>query len=105
MKFKLVPGQISFVDLPQLLNESTKIELDPACHGAIFAAEKVVANALLHDKAVYGINTGFGSLANKRIDREQLYHLQRCIILSHAAGIGRIIVGSSRAFNSCTENK
>jgi histidine ammonia-lyase len=37
---------------------------------------------------VYGINTGFGLLANTRIRWEQLDELQRSIVLSHAAGIG-----------------
>jgi histidine ammonia-lyase len=37
---------------------------------------------------VYGINTGFGLLASKRISAEELELLQRSIVLSHAAGIG-----------------
>jgi histidine ammonia-lyase len=37
---------------------------------------------------VYGINTGFGSLATVRISREQLLDLQRNLVRSHAAGVG-----------------
>ncbi|MFE8730274.1 aromatic amino acid lyase, partial [Aeromonas hydrophila] len=37
---------------------------------------------------LYGINTGFGLLANTRIPVDQLEELQRSIVLSHAAGIG-----------------
>ena len=40
------------------------------------------------NRVVYGINTGFGLLANTRIPVEQLDELQRSIVLSHAAGIG-----------------
>jgi len=36
----------------------------------------------------YGINTGFGSLANKSIEHDDLENLQRNLIRSHAAGIG-----------------
>ncbi|MDQ3655313.1 MAG: histidine ammonia-lyase, partial [Chloroflexota bacterium] len=37
---------------------------------------------------VYGINTGFGKLANVRIEPDELKTLQRNIVLSHAAGVG-----------------
>ena len=39
-------------------------------------------------RTVYGINTGFGLLANTRIDAAELQILQRSIVLSHAAGTG-----------------
>jgi histidine ammonia-lyase len=38
--------------------------------------------------AVYGINTGFGHLKNKRISADQLDQLQENLILSHAVGVG-----------------
>src|SRR4051812_38682984 len=36
----------------------------------------------------YGINTGFGALANKRVPDDQLARLQRNLLLSHAVGVG-----------------
>ena len=39
-------------------------------------------------EAVYGINTGFGHLKNKRISADQLGKLQENLILSHAVGVG-----------------
>jgi histidine ammonia-lyase len=48
-----------------------------------------IVNRALHDgKAHYGINTGFGILASKRIDEEKLAELQQNILLSHACGVG-----------------
>ena len=38
--------------------------------------------------AVYGINTGFGHLKNKRVPGDQLDKLQENLILSHAVGVG-----------------
>jgi histidine ammonia-lyase len=38
--------------------------------------------------AVYGINTGFGALAEVRISPSQVAELQRNLVRSHAAGIG-----------------
>ena len=37
---------------------------------------------------IYGVNTGFGSLANTRVPNEQLSDLQRRILISHACGVG-----------------
>jgi histidine ammonia-lyase len=43
----------------------------------------------LHDgQPHYGINTGFGSLAKQRINRDDLHTLQRNLIRSHTAGVG-----------------
>ncbi len=39
--------------------------------------------------AIYGVNTGYGSLARKRIPQESLDELSRNLIRSHAAGVGR----------------
>ncbi|MGB0883915.1 MAG: histidine ammonia-lyase [Flavobacteriales bacterium] len=43
------------------------------------------------DQAVYGINTGFGSLYNCSIDSEDLAQLQRNLVLSHACGMGDLV--------------
>jgi len=55
---------------------------------AVDRSREVVSRALEDGKAHYGINTGFGVLANKRISREQLNNLQTNILLSHACGVG-----------------
>jgi histidine ammonia-lyase len=55
---------------------------------------RIAASAALVDKivsagdAAYGINTGFGLLAQTRIPTQQLDLLQRNLLLSHAAGVG-----------------
>lgn len=54
-------------------------------------SRKVVNEALGKDEAFYGINTGFGILATKRIGADQLQQLQRNLILSHAVGTGDLI--------------
>ena len=51
----------------------------------------VVEKALEDGKTYYGINTGFGILANKRIPKNQLVQLQRNLVLSHAVGVGYFI--------------
>jgi len=57
-------------------------------HEPVLKSRKIVENALLDGKAHYGINTGFGVLANKRISADDLAILQKNILLSHACGMG-----------------
>ena len=57
-------------------------------HDAVRQSRKIVDEALLDGQAHYGINTGFGILANKRISNEELATLQQNILLSHACGVG-----------------
>src|SRR5210317_488709 len=57
-------------------------------HEALDRSREVVNQAMHDGKAHYGINTGFGVLANKRIDDERLAELQQNILLNHACGVG-----------------
>ena len=57
-------------------------------HEAVSQSRKIVEEALLDGEAHYGINTGFGVLANKRISSDDLATLQQNILLSHACGMG-----------------
>lgn len=50
-----------------------------------------VDKALKGKQALYGINTGFGVLARKRISDAELEELQKNLILSHAVGTGSIM--------------
>ena len=47
-----------------------------------------VDKALAGSESIYGVNTGFGALATRRIPDEQLEQLQRNLLLSHACGTG-----------------
>lgn len=57
-------------------------------HPAVDRSRQIVVDALADGAAHYGINTGFGILANKRIDDDQLAELQHNLLLSHACGVG-----------------
>ncbi len=93
-KIRLTPGQLTLIDIKNVLSESTTLELDPACIDTIQASEKTVAKIIKENKTVYGINTGFGSLAHTRIETAHLEELQRSIVLSHAAGTGELLSDS-----------
>ncbi|HKE99434.1 MAG TPA: histidine ammonia-lyase [Actinomycetes bacterium] len=52
------------------------------------ASAEVVAEALGGDRIVYGVTTGFGALASRRIRPQERLPLQAALVRSHAAGIG-----------------
>ncbi|MET4695066.1 histidine ammonia-lyase [Endozoicomonas lisbonensis] len=84
----LTPGTLSFETLRTVYEQPIRLTLSPDCHQAINNSVQVVADIIASDKTVYGINTGFGLLANTRIPSDQLETLQNSIVLSHAAGTG-----------------
>jgi histidine ammonia-lyase len=65
-----------------------ELKKDPS---RVLRSREVVEEALTKNEAFYGINTGFGILATKRIGTDQLKQLQRNLILSHAVGTGDLI--------------
>ena len=52
------------------------------------ASRRVVEAVVARGETAYGINTGFGKLAEMRIPQEELVTLQRNLVRSHAAGVG-----------------
>lgn len=84
----LMPGQIDLPTLQHLYRDEATVRIDPGCKAAVDAAAEIVAAAAAGDEAVYGVNTGFGKLANTRISQEETARLQRNLILSHSAGVG-----------------
>lgn len=77
--------------------ESLYQDLEKSCQSIrqdaskVVAARKIVETALGDGNTYYGINTGFGALANKRIMGDDLTRLQKNLILSHAVGVGNLI--------------
>lgn len=57
----------------------------------IDGSRQVVEHALTSGGTYYGINTGFGALARKRISDEDAAALQRNLVLSHAVGVGPLV--------------
>jgi len=65
-----------------------RVGVRPAALGALHASRARVEHALASGQTIYGINTGFGKLANVRIAPGDLDRLQVNLVRSHAAGVG-----------------
>ena len=84
---KLDPENVSLDQLRQLWL-GTGARLDDAAMLRIAAAAASVDRIVAGGETVYGVNTGFGLLANTRIPADRLAELQTNLILSHSAGLG-----------------
>ena len=86
------------LSLPRLLGKTVRInhirldQLNAQVIEAIDAVQK--CRAYLDKKTdtekepIYGVTTGFGSLCNRSISKEDLSTLQRNLVISHACGVG-----------------
>lgn len=89
--FEIHPGKLTYADLFRVHSRPHQFSLSSDCVEAINQSAAVVQKVIDDNRVVYGINTGFGLLANTRIKPEELEELQRSIVLSHAAGIGKFM--------------
>jgi histidine ammonia-lyase len=85
---KIQAGAISLSALRQIYAHPTALELSAQDRSRIALAGALVEKIVATGEAAYGINTGFGLLAQTRIPSDQLELLQRNLLLSHAAGVG-----------------
>jgi histidine ammonia-lyase len=66
----------------------SRVALKPEARRALLESRRVIERAIGSGQTIYGINTGFGKLANIRIPPDQLDQLQTNLLRSHAAGVG-----------------
>ncbi len=86
----VIPGQLTQQELWAVYDAAVEIRLDESCWADIQRSHEVVVALLASGKSFYGLNTGFGLLANKRIPASDLEQLQLNIVRSHCAGAGEL---------------
>lgn len=86
----VLDGQsLSIEDVVRVARDpSSRITLRPEARRALVESRRVIERAISSGQTIYGINTGFGKLANVRVAPNQLEQLQANLIRSHAAGVG-----------------
>ncbi|MGV2935497.1 histidine ammonia-lyase [Providencia sp. AGC89] len=87
-KLTIHPGKMTLEDLRIVFEQPVTVTLDKRAHAVIEKSVATVNKIIAEDRTAYGINTGFGLLANTRIATQDLQSLQRSIVMSHAAGVG-----------------
>jgi histidine ammonia-lyase len=81
-------SEVTLGDVDRALAGPCQISLESKAKAAIAESHAAVQRLLEGGDAIYGVNTGFGRLAAKRIARDDLSRLQVNLVRSHAAGTG-----------------
>ncbi len=90
MKRKFFYGKDSLTIAAAVALAAGKAEgvIHPEVKNLIQQSQQHVQNIVTAGKTVYGVNTGFGALANKKISEEDTALLQYKILQSHSVGVG-----------------
>ena len=82
-------GETLSLDDVVAVARGAEVELASGARERIAAARAVIERAVASNATVYGVTTGFGSLANVRIEPARADALQEAIVRSHATAVGR----------------
>ena len=89
MRTVIVTGDgLTVQDVIDVARGDARAELSPDVPATMEFSRSVVAAATQGDTPVYGVNTGFGALADTPVPVQDLARLQGAIVRSHAAGTG-----------------
>ncbi len=87
----LVPGEVSLASLRRVHDGGLRLALADDARAGMQVSLRAVSRIVAAGEVVYGINTGFGKLAQTTIPTERLAELQRNLVLSHSAGTGQAL--------------
>lgn len=87
----IIPGNLTLKQARLICAGPVQLKLSEDCITQINESVQTVSDVVEQGRVIYGINTGFGLLANTVIPKEELEHLQHSIVLSHAAGVGKLM--------------
>jgi histidine ammonia-lyase len=85
----LTPGTLTPALLELAVAGKARFTIAESAHAGMAASVAAVQTLVAREAPVYGINTGFGKLAQTRIANTELAQLQKNLVLSHSAGIGK----------------
>src|SRR2546427_2253087 len=84
----LGPRPLTVEEVVAVARYRERVEVDDGVAEAMAPARAVVERAVAEERTVYGVNTGFGALAQTRIAPADAERVQQAVVQSHAAGMG-----------------
>jgi histidine ammonia-lyase len=81
-------SSLTLEQLHEVATQHRPVAVSPQALTLAARARALVDRVAAGDAPAYGVNTGFGTLAETRIDKKDLRELQRNLLVSHAAGVG-----------------
>ncbi|TMN93711.1 histidine ammonia-lyase [Pseudoalteromonas phenolica] len=94
MTFRYGVDRLNLDIVNGIADGSVKAELTAEAIEKINVSRQRVDKMAASDKAVYGINTGFGPLCDTQITPEETHLLQKNLLITHAVGVGNPIAKS-----------
>ena len=91
IEFHINRRALALRELREAWENPVRISIDEESRARITASKAHVDAVLASGDQVYGVNTGFGQLANVRISDRELSHLQHNLVRSHAVGVGALL--------------
>ena len=88
MRLEIDNQLVTLADLRAAWHEGATVSLGDNARRRIAEAHEFVEEVVAHGDQVYGVNTGFGQLAQVPISSDELAHLQENLVRSHAVGVG-----------------
>jgi histidine ammonia-lyase len=79
---------LTLEQVAMVARDGARVVLPQKARRRISTSRKALERMLRKGETVYGVNTGFGRLADRHIGPEQVEELQRRLVLSHASGLG-----------------
>ena len=84
------PHSFSFSEFKAIIFEQKEVEIAEATLQQMEESFQFL-KSFAEDKVIYGVNTGFGPMAQYKIPKESLIDLQYNLIRSHASGTGNVL--------------
>jgi histidine ammonia-lyase len=90
MVHEISAHHLTIADIGAILREKKSLQLGETARQKIADCRAYLDRKMAEtDQPIYGINTGFGSLCDTKINRADLEQLQSNLVMSHACGTGR----------------
>lgn len=92
MTYSISPATLTIEQVGEILDKKIKLALSPEARELIVKCREFLDNKIEHSaEPIYGITTGFGSLCNISIGKEDLSRLQENLVKSHSCGCGDLV--------------
>lgn len=86
---KLTGNNIDLQAVARVAFHDEKVTLDPSARKQMASSRHYIETRMDQGDVIYGVNTGFGAFSSVRISPTELINLQKNLIRSHSAGLGK----------------
>ncbi len=88
MKLEIDNQLITLAELRAAWLEPVEVSIGNDARRRIAESNELIDDVVAGGSKVYGVNTGFGQLAEVSVSNDELAHLQQNLVRSHAVGVG-----------------